>query len=195
MSTWTSRVAALLLAVTLGGCDETTGLPFAAGSGPARERLAQVSLAGGQVVMAAPEGYCFDRASLRRGSGGFAMMARCDTLGVEGFFGTRPLAIVTVTTTPQEQGAPLPSPAAIAASAGGKLVDSAKSGRLVLAQLSGGGTLEGVSATHWRGVYSVGKHLVGVSLYAPEGSRALGREGARLLSALAAGSQGAAAAQ
>lgn len=202
MSTWTCRVAALLLAaLTLAGCDEATGLPFAGEFGAqsdedAHARMAQVRLGAGEIVLAAPEGYCFDRRSVRRsGSEGFAMMARCDTLGVRGFFGTQPLAIVTVTTAPWTPGDKLPTTADIARSAGSaKVLDTARGEGLVLARLPDGPKpLDDVSSTHWRGVFLVGRHMVAVGLYAPEGSRALGRDGARLLTGLSARTRSASA--
>lgn len=201
MSTWTCRVAALgLAALGLAGCDEATGLPFAGdaggSAGQSAPRMAQVALGGGEIVLAAPDGYCFDRSSVRRTpKGGFAVMARCDTLGVRGFYGVHPLAIVTVTTSPQDAGTPLPTPEDVARSAGSaRMLDSARGKGLSLAQLSEGAQrLEGVSPRHWRGVFAVGRHLVAVSLYAPEGSAALGRDGARILSNLSARTQSASA--
>ena len=175
MSTWTSRIAAAgLLAAALSGCDAATGLPFAADLGalseaPGRARMVTVSLAGGAVILSAPEGYCIDRRTLHRTpKAGFAVMARCDTLGVRGFFGAHDLAIITVTTAPQAPGAAAPDTEAVARSADGAEVLDRQS-------------REGVSPVHWRGAFALNGHLVGVGLYAPEGSAVLREDGARLL--------------
>ena len=202
MSTWTCRLAILgLTALLLAGCDEATGLPFAAeleaiAEGPDRARMAEVALAGGDIVLSAPDGYCFDRRSVRRGKTGFAVMARCDRLGVRGSYGGHDLAIVTLTAGPGTDKVQVPGAAEIARSAGGaRVLDTARADGVSLALLaSGPQSLDGVSQTHWRGAFVVGAHLVGVSLYAPEGGNALSRDGARLLTRLSAKSRSASAA-
>jgi len=194
MSTWISRLAVLALAtLTLAGCDEATGLPFAAEFGsvaenPGRSRMAQVPLSGGQVVLSVPDGYCIDRQSLRRlGPNGFALVARCDTVGVRGFFGAHDLAVMTVTTVPQKAGRAEPTPRAVAASAGAtKVLDQRSRNGLALVRLDGGAqTPDGVSPVHWRGAFTLNGHLVGIALYAPEGSSALKGGGAALITDLA----------
>jgi len=197
MFTWISRLSVILAALFLAGCDEATGLPFATEPGAAsdgnggRARTAMVKLAGGEILLAAPDGYCIDRRSVRFGrKAGFAVMARCDTLGVRGFFGAYDLAIITIATQPALDSAALPTPAQVAGSAGsaGPLRVLAKSSRngLSLVRL-GGGTppVDGVSDVYWRGAFVVNGHLVGVSLYAPENSPVLRDEGAVLLREMA----------
>ena len=190
MSTWTSRIAAAgLLAAALSGCDAATGLPFAADLGalseaPGRARMVTVSLAGGAVILSAPEGYCIDRRTLHRTpKAGFAVMARCDTLGVRGFFGAHDLAIITVTTAPQAPGSAAPDTEAVARSAdGAEVLDRQSRDGLSLIRFGQGAHgLEGVSPVHWRGAFALNGHLVGVGLYAPEGSAVLREDGARLL--------------
>ena len=194
MSTWISRLAVVALAaLTLSGCDEATGLPFAAEFGsvaenPGRSRMAQVPLSGGQVVLSVPDGYCIDRQSLRRiGPNGFALVARCDTVGVRGFFVAHELAVITVTTAPQKPGSEAPTPRAVAASAGAtKVLDQKHRDGLALVRLDGAAqTPEGVSTVHWRGAFTLNGHLVGIGLYAPEGSSALKGGGAALITDLA----------
>lgn len=190
MFTWISRIsAAALCAVTLSGCDAATGLPFAAdltslNETPGHSRMATVTLAGGAVVLTAPDGYCIDRRSLHRTpNAGFAVMARCDTLGVRGFFGAHDLAIITVTTAPQDPGAPAPDAEDIARSAdGAKVLDRQTRDGLSLIRFGQGSHgLEGVSPVHWRGAFALNGQLVGIGLYAPEGSAVLEGDGATLL--------------
>jgi hypothetical protein len=194
MSTWISRsLAVALCAGLLAGCDEATGLPFAAElssltESSGRSRLAEVDLAGGAVTLSAPEGYCFDKRSLKRTGGrGFAVMARCDTLGVRGFFGAHDLAIVTVTTAPRPEGVTAaPGLDALEATGGGAPVLSRqrRDGLSLIRFGDGAPPMDGVSATHWRGAFALNGQLVGVALYAPEGSDALKDSGAALLSDL-----------
>lgn len=193
MFTWTSKVLALVLAAGfLAGCDEATGLPFSSelntlSEAPGRTRLSEVRLAGGAITLSAPEGYCFDRRSLRRsGPTGFALMARCDTLGVRGFYSAHDLAIVTVTTAPQAEGGATPGMKSLEATGGGAPVLSRQNRNgLALVRFGGGAqSFEGVSSTYWRGAFVLNGQLVGVALYAPEGSASLKSSGAALLTDL-----------
>lgn len=193
MFTWTFKACAFALAAcALTGCNEATGLPFAAelsalSEGPDPARLSEVRLAGGTVTLSAPEGYCFDRRSTRRtGATGFAVMARCDTLGVRGFYGAHDLAIVTVTTAPQTEGSAKPGLTSLEATGGGAPVLSreTRDGLALIRFGDGAHSLDGVSATHWRGAFVLNGQLVGIALYAPEGSASLKQQGAALLSDL-----------
>ena len=190
MFTWISRFASVLSVLFLAGCDEATSLPFAAESGAisdgngGRARTAMVKLAGGEILLAAPDGYCIDRRSVRFGrKAGFAIVARCDTLGVRGFFGAYDLAIITIATQPVVDSAALPTPAEVARSAGTfKVLAQSSQNDVSLVRLGGGPSrMEGVSDVHWRGAFLVNGHLLGVSLYAPENSPILRAEGAALL--------------
>ena len=188
MSTWISRtLIAAVASLPLTGCDEASGLPFASeGSAledSGRARVSVVKLAGGAVVVAAPDGYCIDRQSLRRyGTRGFALMARCDTVGVRGGFGSYDLAMITVTTAPLGKGAAAPTSGEVALTRGeGRVLSSTDQDGLALVRFGAGPEpLEGVSGIHWRGAFVLNDHLVALSLYAPEGSDAL-TDGGRLL--------------
>lgn len=195
MSTWTSKsVFAGLAAFALAGCATTEGFAFAAPDlGAVRAsrdkvRVAQATLADGAVTLNAPPGYCIDPRSMRNaGTTGFVLMARCDTLGVKGFFAGYDLAIITVTTAPKTPGTSDPTPADVARIAGAVRVldESSKDGLSLVRLESGSQPVTGVSEEHWRGVFAVNGTLVGIGLYAPEGSPALRDGGAATLRMLA----------
>ena len=177
MITWTfkARILAVLGIVALAGCDELE-LPQATGGGGAKA-LTQASLARGQVKLAAPDGYCIDRRSLRAR---FALLGRCDTMGVDGFFNDRDLAIITASTLPVAAGTVSPDAAAL--SAQGEVVSTEERGGLPLVRLrDANNQIEGVGDTYWRTAIVLNDQLVSFVLYAPPGSPALGRDGARLL--------------
>ncbi len=178
MITWTSKARALfaLGVFALSSCD-TLELPQATGGGGAKA-LTQANMAQGQVRLAAPDGYCIDRRSLRAR---FALLGRCDTLGVQGFFSDKDLAIITASTLPVDAGTVSPDAAAL--SAQGDVVSTDERGGLPLVQLrdTNGRRIDGVSDTYWRTAIVLNDQLVSFVLYAPPGSPALGQDGARLL--------------
>jgi hypothetical protein len=80
MSTWISdrvrpgRIAPAVLFV-VAGCD---AMPLRMDDAPTTNAL----LAGGEIQLAGPPGYCIDAESLRTGrTGGFALLASCAALG------------------------------------------------------------------------------------------------------------------
>lgn len=198
MSTWISK--ALLFggaAAALSACSDGAAMSFAqqGGAAPAslfsvpsgKKRMAQTSIAGGDITLAVPDGYCIDKRTLRRSrKGSFAMVARCDSLGVDGFFDVFSLALITITTQPLGDTAKTPSPAEVARSAApAKVLTSSSRSGVSLARLaSGPHKIEGVSQTHWRAATAIGGHMIALSLYAPKGSPALDGEGADLLVSL-----------
>ncbi len=177
MSIWTSkaRAFAVLAVIALAGCDT---LPASQPAGGAKA-ITQASLARGAVRLAAPEGYCIDQRSLRDR---FALLGRCDTLGVDGFFRDRDLAIIATSTTPVEPGTVTPSASALAAAPGEDVVDRVERNGLTLVKLRGEtGQIEGVDPSYWRTAVVVNGQLMSLVLYAPPDSDALGGEGARVL--------------
>lgn len=177
MSIWISkaRILAVLSLIALSGCDE---LDLAQGAnGEGAKAVTQASLASGQVRVAAPDGYCIDPRSLRTR---FALLGRCDTLGVRGFYNDRDLAIITASTLTVD--ADTASPDAAALSAQGQVVRTEERGGLPFVQLrDGNNRIDGVSDTYWRTAIVLNEQLVSFVLYAPPDSPALGRDGARLL--------------
>lgn len=152
--------------------------------GPRQAPLARVSLAGGDVVVAGPEGYCIDPATRRRApERGFAVIASCHILS-DGKAG-RDVApmLVTVTVGPRGGAADLPTPEALAQAAGVRLLDGRSSAAHVSAQLASGGDkmFDGSDKRYWRAVFVQGDRLVGLALYAPRGSALSGSKGAQML--------------
>ena len=109
------------------------------------------------------------------------MLGRCDTLGVQGFFNDKDLAILTTSTLPVDAGTSSPDAAAL--SAQGDVVSTEERGGLPLVRLrdTDSRRIDGVSDTYWRTAIVLNDQLVSFVLYAPPGSPALGQDGARLL--------------
>jgi hypothetical protein len=73
MSTWTSKGAALLVALTLSACVE--------GMVPTGSAPRAIAVAGGAVVATGPAGYCVDRTAARDGGdGAFVLFGTCAAL-------------------------------------------------------------------------------------------------------------------
>lgn len=187
MSIWTFRsLIALSAALLLLGCDELEGQlssPFAASRG-----LTQAPLAGGAVQLVAPVGYCVDRRSLRRSNdGGFALLARCDTMGGPSSSRRYDLALMAVTTRPAKPSTQPPTiEGLVRAAAPSRVIGRAGNRELPIVLLDGGPPIQpAVSSRHWRGAFLLNEQIIGVSLYAPEGSPALDRKGAELIGELA----------
>jgi len=172
---WMAGLAAL---VTMTGC--AGGL---AGSAP----LAKASLVGGDVVVAGTDGYCVDPVTLNRGTNRhFAVIASCNILsgGEAGRY--VPPMMLTVTVGTSVGATPLPGPEALAREAGEQLLDGTTRDGLVIARLSDGGeaVLDGGDPRYWRGAFVQNGHLVGLALYAPDGSALTGGQGADMLRAV-----------
>ncbi|WP_241479055.1 hypothetical protein [Leisingera sp. ANG-M1] len=143
-----------------------------------------MSFANGDVLLAAPESYCFDRrSSTADDKGGFALMAMCNRLDRRNWFGTRKAAVLTASIGPAAQDAAAPQAKDIVAMfPDAKLLETREDQLLPLVKLEvPGAVAEGASPVHWRGAFVLDRHLVALALYAPEGSHALGSQGAALL--------------
>lgn len=152
---------------------------------PGPAPLRRVSVAGGDVVVSATDGYCVDPETLvARGGGGFVMLASCHILsgGTEG--PNVPPVLVTVTVGPEGSGAVPPDAQTLAAISAAPLLSASQRGGLVLARLGQGGEeiLEGGDPRYWRGAFVQGTRLVIMALYAPTGSALAGGAGGRLVS-------------
>ncbi len=197
-------LSALALYALLGACSEFPegGLSFAsagAGAGARETGLTEVAMKGADVVLAAPSGYCFDKKMLRRdAASGFALLPRCDRLGLGGVFsGFGKSAVITATLGKAPSGAAGPSAADLAASVpGAHVLEERRSGSLPLVKLDmAGHGARGASPEHWRGAFLEDGHVVLLALYAPEQSPLLGERGAELLEQMARRTRAASAPQ
>lgn len=146
--------------------------------------LARVSLAGGDVVVAGPDGYCIDpvtkSSTLERG---FAVVASCQILsGGKTGRNVVPM-LVTVTVGSRGTVADLPTPDGLADASGAALVSWKIAPDRVTAHLASGGEamFDGSDPRYWRSAFLQGDRLVGMALYAPRGSALAGEDGAVML--------------
>ncbi len=147
--------------------------------------LAQVALVGGDVVVRGPAGYCIDPTTVRQqAQRGFALIASCRILSGGKTGDPVPPVLTTVTAGPLADGADLPSPAALAASADAPLLGGETAADFVAAHVGAGGDslLSGGDKRHWRAAFRQNGRLVGLALYAPKGSPLAGADGAAMLS-------------
>lgn len=186
------RLTALVIFVGFtAGCAETvgqngSGLGFSSHADVPQEK--QASFARGNILLVPPKGFCIDSGGIRRArDSGFAMMARCDALGIQGFFGNRSPSVITATIGPRPDGAPVPGTSDLARlSTNADVLAVRDDLMLPLVQISGGkGLLPGAAKVHWRGALVLNDHLLSVALYAPEGSAGTSDQGAMLLNDLA----------
>lgn len=201
MSTWISdrlsargfvRAVALTAVLPLGGClgGDSGALGFlASGNEPVtNDALRKVRMYDGDVIVQGPAGYCIDRRTLRRGrDGGFVLLASCESLsGLRGQE-VEPL-LMTISVLPDSAGAARPSAAEIAQlMAPAQVIATHETTDVTLVHFASGGTgvLDGGDARHWRGGMMLNGHLIGLALYAREGSPMAGKDGRALLTDLA----------
>ncbi|MFA3919211.1 hypothetical protein [Ruegeria hyattellae] len=182
MNIWTCKVRiAVLTLVLLAGCDELVA--------PQQDHVLprSVVLAGGDVVIRAPNGYCVEQRSVRNGSSNsFALLARCDALGAGAGKNAQGLALITVTTEARAD-AVQPDARALTRSAAPAQPSATRSygGMPVIRFDETSHRVRGASPQVWRSGFVANGHVVALALYAEEGSLMLGDRGARLLSELA----------
>ena len=188
MTIWNSKVAPAAVALmALSGCEEGQGGDLFAGLGqPAAAAknvaLSQSQMADGAFTLVPPEGFCIDKRSLKQR---FALLTRCEALAAPGAGGGAPVAILTVSATPNGTSGPLPTPQQTAAAAKLTRFDAAKSSTDAVTFRAGGAPpIRGLDVNHWRGTMRVGGHLVGLALYGPKGGRAVSNEGRSILDSL-----------
>lgn len=178
--------AALLGAAYLTGCAETGASGrmslLATDAAATPELVTSTRLAGGAITVSGPDGYCIDPTTLRSTTlGGFAAIASCNIMsgGQDGPI-VEP-ALMTVTVSPAAGAAP--SPADLADALGTTLLQDRELSALAVGQMASGGesAFDGSDPRHWRGAFVIGRHLIGVTLYAPQGSPMLGAQGAAFL--------------
>lgn len=194
MTTWTFKgpIAALAL-LTLSACEGGQGAALFEGlsvpliNGQKAKPLSQIKLASGAVTLVAPRGFCIDSASVQKQ---FALMARCDVLGVPQAAADAPLAFITVSVLSTDANNQLPTAQHLAAAKGLSNVTDpkVKDGQLIF-RATGPAPIDGVSNTHWRGTSQLGQQIIGVALYGPENGRALSGEGRSIVSTVMSRSQ------
>lgn len=177
MITWTCRglVAAVGL-MTLTACEAGQGLNLQAGR-KSTLPLSRANMTAG-VVLVAPSGFCIDQASL---DPRFAVMVRCDSLGVAGASGSAPRGLVTVSLTEAKPG-PLPTAQQIAgASALENVGDVETTAGLVTFRAQGGIPVGGLAPTQWRGAARIGGQIAGIVVYGPENGEMITGTGREIL--------------
>ncbi|NUH66728.1 hypothetical protein HTT03_15710 [Sulfitobacter sp. S0837] len=183
MITWTSKspFAALAL-LTLSACEGGQGFSFARNTASTSTPLLSASLAGGAVDVVPPQGYCIDRESLKRH---FALMARCDALGLPDQASGAPKGILTLSLIEATPDQPLPTPQDVASAAGLTQVRETDSGDgLTLFIAEGPAPTDGMSGRHWRGMAQIGGHIASVTLYGAPQSPAISDAGRALVTDL-----------
>ncbi len=157
---------------------------------PARKVRARADIVRGAVVVQGPKGYCIDAKSLTSGgvSGGFALLASCESL--LGRPAERPVlpALMTVTVLPYSLKPVQPRAHEMAAAlAPHRALDQINGDGLTVVHLATGGEALSpkVDPKHWRGAMVINGHMIGLAVYAPKGSDLSGKDGLDLLGKLA----------
>jgi hypothetical protein len=194
MTTWTCKgpIAALVLLI-LSACEGGQGaalfnsVSLPSVGGEVAKPLSQAKLAGGAFTLVAPRGFCIDSKSVQKQ---FAVMARCDVLGVPEVAVGAPLAFITVSVQTAGTDGGIPTVEHLAAAS--KLSDisdlQTEKGQLIF-RATGTAPVEGVSQNHWRGTTRVGGQIVGVALYGPANGRGISSEGRHIVADIMSGSQ------
>lgn len=142
------------------------------------------ALAGGRVVVVPPQGYCIELDSLQaRDSGGFALLASCESLsGFVSGYNVEP-AVITVTAVERKSDGREPDAVEIAAALGVPKVRRQLHGDgLTVVQVSDDTPVsEGGDPKHWRGIMVLNGQMVGLALYGARGSELSGTKGLNLL--------------
>lgn len=184
------RLAGLCLGLAslmaLPGCLGALGSGSSAVSDPAEQRaLRRVSVAQGRVVIEPPRGYCVDPASLgNRPAAAFALIASCQSLTGRLIGPAVEPAVITLSVVPARNGAGLPGAEQLAGVLGDDVkISEIEAQGIRIVQVEGGEATpaDGRDERHWRAVLRVNDRLVGLALYAAQGSSLSGPAGASLL--------------
>ncbi|MFV1601426.1 MULTISPECIES: hypothetical protein [unclassified Phaeobacter] len=182
------RALTLLAAAALAACTADSGLSLVgAKTEPQPGDITRMSFASDTIHLVPPAGFCIDpRMTGHRAEGGFAIVVPCSSLRPGP--ASRNRALITVAVGPAGPAdAALTSADLLKTAPGARLVAERNDMMLPLVKLNmPDHRARGASPVHWRGAFVLNDQLVAVALYAPSGSRNLGRRGAQLLNELTA---------
>lgn len=178
MTTWTFKgpVAALAF-LALSGCEAGQGFGLSPKGNASAPPLSRAKMVKG-VTLVAPRGFCIDQTSLEPR---FAVMARCDGLGVAAAAGTAPRGLITVSLA-DAKGLPLPTAQHIATASqlsNMELVDEQDSFTVFRAR--GRIPVGGFAPTQWRAAAKIGSQTAGVAVYGPENGEIITSAGRDIL--------------
>ena len=206
MSIWTCKVSprrvkaagALAAFLVLPGClasvnglteglalSEPDDLATFAESQASTRVLRRARLAGGDVTVLPPKGFCIDGDTLRDRGQSFALIAACSLLTGRVVAEDVAPALMTVTL---HRGQEMPGAQAMAVSLkGAVLLQELELDGVRLLQVDGPvpEKLSGADSQHWRAMTTVNGHLVSMALYAEPGSTNAGSGGLEVLAELA----------
>jgi hypothetical protein len=149
-----------------------------------------VVLADGAVVLRPPSGYCIDARSLSdRPRAGFALIGSCASLTGEATGVFVEPAIISISLSSAAEGATTTDSRAFQQALGrGRIIKAVSSDDLSLLQVEGGASIPpSADQRHWRGLMVVEGQVLGLALYAAQGSPMIDDQGMRLLVSLADG--------
>ena len=189
MTTWTCKAAFAALALSaLAACEDGQGGGLLKSTTDAKPvAVSQAKMAFGAVTLVAPVGFCIDANSLKQN---FALMARCDALGAPSASAGAPTGILTASFSAASKTMPTPVDTTTALGLGAP-TNAIETDRSVTFRAKGNAPAEGLSDTHWRGTARIGKQMMGLALYGPDGGRVISPEGRAILVALIAKLDGA----
>lgn len=180
MTTWICKGPVTALALfTLAGCEAGQGLGPGNGSGQggSQSPLSRANMVDG-VTIVAPSGFCIDPTNLEPR---FAVMARCDGLGVAAAAGAAPRGLITVSLTDAKSG-PVPSAEQVAQASQLENVAAVdQSENQVVFRAEGRIPVGGLSPVQWRGVRKIGGQTAGIAIYGPAQGEIVTRTGRDLL--------------
>lgn len=186
MTIWTFKTTAAALGLlTLSACGDVVDLPVLGGLTQPNDApvtpvaLSQTLMANKAFTLVPPNGFCIDQSSLTQR---FALMARCDTLGVTDGAGGAAVGIITVSVTSESRTDGLPTPQQTAdALKLARITDVTQKNDKITFRAEGTPPVADVDVRHWRGSFAAGGKLVALGLFGPKDGRAVSAEGREIL--------------
>lgn len=174
----------LVLPGCLGGAGD--GRAFLSPGDASAKVLSRATLGRGDVVLVPPRGYCIDAASVTDTmTGGFALIASCESLTGRFDLGSVEPAVMTVSVAARGTSAQ-PEAASLAATLGtARPLAQVNGDGLAIVQADDGADVSARDTRHWRGVMVVNGRILGLAVYGAKGSAVAGHAGQALLVAMA----------